>query len=167
MIDGTCDWIWPYAEELGIKVMVHAPIWKAELARIAERHPGLNIIIDHMGIDARCVDDAIGCWVKETADLHVHANISVKLSALPCYSTHPFPNENIFGYAREMIEKMGPERCHWGTDITRLLGHGVSWRDTIEQLTVHMGLADAQLDEVMGRSVCRVLGWPVPESIEA
>ncbi len=70
MIDGTCDWIWPYAEELGIKIMVHAPIWKVELGKIAEQHPGLNIIIDHMGIMARCVDDAIGYWVQETADLH-------------------------------------------------------------------------------------------------
>jgi predicted TIM-barrel fold metal-dependent hydrolase len=90
-IDGTCDWIWPYAEELGIKVMVHAPIWKTELGTIAEKHPNLTIIIDHMGILARSVDDAIGYWVQETADLHTHPNISVKVSALPGYSTHPYP----------------------------------------------------------------------------
>ncbi|MFD5268373.1 hypothetical protein [Streptomyces sp. NPDC058335] len=29
-------------------------------------------IIDHMGIMARCVDDAIGYWVQETAHLTVH-----------------------------------------------------------------------------------------------
>lgn len=162
MIDGTCDWIWPCAEELGIKIMVHAPAWKAELGRIAARHPGLHIIVDHIGIMSDCVDDAIGPSVQETANLHVHPNVSVKLSALPAYSTHPFPNENIFGYVREMIETMGPERCHWGADITRLLGHGLSWRDTIEQFTVHMGLTPAQLEEVMGRSLCRVLGWPAP-----
>ena len=167
MIDGTCDWIWPYAEELGNKIMVHAPIWKVELGKIAERHPGLNIIIDHMGIMARCVDDAIGYWVQETADLHEHPNISVKISALPGYSTHPFPNENIFPYVKEMIEKMGPERCHWGTDITRLLGHGLTWKDTIEQFTVHMGLTEHQLDEVMGRSLCRVLDWEIPAEAAA
>jgi predicted TIM-barrel fold metal-dependent hydrolase len=167
MIDGTCDWIWPYAEELGIKIMVHAPIWKVELGQIADRHPGLNIIIDHMGIMARCVDDAIGYWVQETADLHTHPNISVKISALPGYSTAPFPNKNIFPYVKEMVDKMGPERCHFGTDITRLLGHGLTWKDTIEQFTVHMGLTDAQLDEVMGKSLCRVLDWPVPASVEA
>jgi predicted TIM-barrel fold metal-dependent hydrolase len=167
MIDGTCDWIWPYAEELGIKIMVHAPIWKVELGKIADQHPGLNIIIDHMGIMARCVDDAIGYWVQETADLHTHPNISVKISALPGYSTKPFPNENIFPYVKEMIEKMGPERCHWGTDITRLMGHGLTWKDTIEQFTVHMGLSEHELDEVMGRSLCRVLGWEVPASVNA
>ena len=48
MIDGTNDWYWPLAEELSIPTMVHAPIWKAELGQIADRHPGLKIIIDHM-----------------------------------------------------------------------------------------------------------------------
>ena len=56
MIDGTNDWYWPLAEELGLVTMVHAPIWKAELGAIADRQPGLKIIIDHMGIMARCVD---------------------------------------------------------------------------------------------------------------
>ena len=70
MIDGTNDWYWPLAEELGLVTMVHAPIWKAELGAIADRHPGLKIIIDHMGIMARCVDDAIGYWTAETADLY-------------------------------------------------------------------------------------------------
>jgi predicted TIM-barrel fold metal-dependent hydrolase len=167
MIDGTCDWLWPYAEELGIKVMVHAPIWKAELGQIAARHPGLRIIIDHMGILARSVDDAIGYWVTETADLHVHPNISVKVSAVPGYSTHPYPYDNIAKYVHEMVDKMGPARCHWGTDITRLLGHGLTYKDTIEHFTKHMGLTDEQLDQVMGKALCTVLDWPIPAAVES
>ena len=115
MIDGTNDWYWPLAEELGIRTMVHAPIWKTELGAIADRHPGLRIIIDHMGIMARCVDDAIGYWVSETAGLADHPNIYVKVSAIPGYSTEPFPNLNIAKYVREMVDKMGPAAL--------LLGH--------------------------------------------
>jgi predicted TIM-barrel fold metal-dependent hydrolase len=161
MIDGTCDWIWPFAEELGIKIMVHAPIWKAELGTIAGRHPGLTLIFDHMGILARSVDDAIGYWVSETADLQLHPNISVKVSAVPGYSTHPYPYENISKYVREMVDKMGPQRCYWGTDITRLMGHGLTYKDTIEHFTKHMGLTDEQLDWVMGRGLCQTLEWPI------
>jgi hypothetical protein len=40
MIDGTNDWYWPLAEELGLPTMVHAPTWKAELGQVAARHPG-------------------------------------------------------------------------------------------------------------------------------
>jgi len=165
MIDGTAEWYWPLAEELGIKTMVHAPIWKAELGQIADRHPGLRIIIDHMGILARSVDDAIGYWVSETADLHVHPNIYVKVSAVPGYSTHPYPYENISKYVREMVDKMGPERCFWGTDLTRLLGHGLTYKDTIEHFTKHMGLTDEQLDWVMGRGICECLDWPIPVAV--
>ncbi len=34
--------------------MVHAPIWKTGRGQIADQHPGLRIIIDHVGIMARC-----------------------------------------------------------------------------------------------------------------
>ena len=144
--------------------MVHAPIWKAELGAIAAKHPGLKIIIDHMGIMARRVDDAIGYWVKETADLHVHPNIYVKVSAIPGYSTAPFPNLNIGKYVREMVDAMGPQRCFWGTDITRLLGHGLTYTDTIQQFTEHFDLTEDELDYVMGRGISECLDWPVPSS---
>lgn len=166
MIDGTCDWLWPVAEELGLKIMVHAPIWKKELGDIASNHPGLKLIIDHMGILARSVDDGIGYWVQETADLHEHPNISVKVSALPGYSTHPYPHSNITKYVEEVVEKMGAERAHWGTDITRLMGHGTTWTDAIEQFTKHMNFTEAQLEEIMGLGLCRVLDWP-PSKVTA
>ncbi|MER5796212.1 amidohydrolase family protein [Streptomyces sp. NPDC001980] len=161
MIDGTNDWYWPIAEELRIPTMVHAPIWKRELGEIAARHPELKIIIDHMGIMARCVDDAIGYWASETADLHVHPNIYVKVSALPGYSTQPFPNNNIQKYVREMVDKMGPQRCFYGTDITRLLGHGITYTDTIEQFTKHWDFTPEELEWIMGRGISEVLNWPI------
>lgn len=161
MIDGTADWYWPLAEELGLPTMVHAPIWKTELGQIADRHPNLRLIIDHMGILARSVDDAIGYWVSETADLYTHPNIYVKVSAVPGYSTHPYPYENINKYVLEMVEKMGPERCFWGTDLTRLMGHGLTYKDTIEHFTKHMGLSEEQLDWIMGRGICECLDWPI------
>jgi predicted TIM-barrel fold metal-dependent hydrolase len=40
---------------------------QAELGAIADRHPGLKLIIDHMGIMARCVNDAIRRFLKEVA----------------------------------------------------------------------------------------------------
>jgi predicted TIM-barrel fold metal-dependent hydrolase len=162
MIDGTCDWYWPLAEELGQVTMVHAPIWKAELGAIAGQHPGLKIIIDHMGIMARCVDDAIGYWVQETADLHAHPNIYVKVSAIPGYSTQPFPNLNIAKYVREVVDKMGPQRAFWGTDLTRLLGHGLTYTDTVEQFTKHFPFSAEELEWIMGRGISECLGWEIP-----
>jgi predicted TIM-barrel fold metal-dependent hydrolase len=160
MIDGTCDWIWPLAEELEIPIMVHAPIWKAELGAIAKRHPGLKIIIDHMGIMARCVDDSIGYWVDETADLNTHPNIFVKVSAVPGYSTHAYPYANITPYVKNCVAKMGPNRCFWGTDVTRLMeAKGITYRQTVEHFTRHMGFTEAELDQIMGKGLCDAIGW--------
>jgi predicted TIM-barrel fold metal-dependent hydrolase len=150
MVDGTNDWYWPLAEELGLPTMVHAPTRKAELGQIAARHPGLSIIIDHMGILAQCVGDAIDFWVQETADLHVHPNISVKVSYVPGHSTQPLPNLNIAGYVRGLADKMGAERCFWGTDLSRLVNHGLTYTLAIE------------LEWIMGRGISERLNWRPP-----
>ena len=84
------------------------------------------------------------------------------MSAIPGYSTHPFPNLNIAKYVREMVDKMGPERCFWGTDLTRLMEHGLTYTDTIEQFTKHFPFTEEELEWIMGRGICECLGWPIP-----
>jgi len=49
LTDGTADWFWPAAERLGIPVMLNVPTLQPEIGRIAEQHPRLRLIIDHMG----------------------------------------------------------------------------------------------------------------------
>jgi predicted TIM-barrel fold metal-dependent hydrolase len=163
MIDGTCDWLWPAAEEFQLPVMVHAPIWKAELGKIAKRHTTLPIIIDHMGILARSVDDAIDYWMQETNDLHIYPNVAVKVSAVPGYSTQPYPYSNIAPFVRKMVHTFGPERCFWGTDLTRMMdAKHLTYKQLVEQFTLHMGLTDAELDQVMGKGLCKTIGWDFP-----
>jgi hypothetical protein len=41
------------------------------------------------------------------------------------------------------------------------MGHGLTYKDTIEHFTKHMGLTDEQLDWVMGRGLCQTLEWPI------
>jgi hypothetical protein len=62
-----------------------------------------------------------------------------------------------------MVDKMGPERCFWGTDLTRLLGHGLSYTDTIEQFTKYFHFTPEELEWIMGRGICEALGWPIEQ----
>src|SRR5688500_1418490 len=48
--DGTADWIWPAAEKHGLPVMFLTSGQTPLFARIAERHPQLTLIVDHMGV---------------------------------------------------------------------------------------------------------------------
>jgi len=161
MVDGTADWYWPYAEELGIKTMVAAPTWKAELGVIAKKHPKLRLIIDNMGILAGTKDDAIELWTSSTAALSVHRNIYVKLSAVPCYTTDVYPFHNVTQYVRAMVHKMGPQRCFWGSDLTRRFGRGLTYTQAIEHFTKHIGFSETELEFVMGRGICDCLEWPI------
>src|SRR6267154_457258 len=49
--DGTADWFWPEAEKAGLPVMFLAGGGVPAFARIAERHPQLTLIVDHMGLN--------------------------------------------------------------------------------------------------------------------
>ena len=47
--DGTLDWLWCAAERAGIPIALLATDSLPAIGRIAERHPGLRLTIDHMG----------------------------------------------------------------------------------------------------------------------
>src|SRR4051812_26666217 len=55
--DGTADWFWPAAEKASVPVMAYAPGRAPLFAAIAKRHPGLNLIIDHMNVSAQMARD--------------------------------------------------------------------------------------------------------------
>src|SRR5215468_12441764 len=50
LTDGTADWFWPAAEKAGLPVYFLAPLRAKDMGRIAERHPALQLIADHMGL---------------------------------------------------------------------------------------------------------------------
>ena len=48
-MDGTLDWLWPAAEKAQLPVALLAGDWLPLLGQIAARHPGLKLMVDHMG----------------------------------------------------------------------------------------------------------------------
>jgi hypothetical protein len=49
LADGTLDWLWTAAERAGVPIAMLATDSLAHIGRIAERHPGLRLTIDHLG----------------------------------------------------------------------------------------------------------------------
>src|SRR5262249_9348984 len=49
LTDGTAEWLWPAAERAGIPLMMSVSGQLPAVGRIAERHPGLKLVIDHLG----------------------------------------------------------------------------------------------------------------------
>src|SRR6202043_4074712 len=48
MTDGSVDWLWQAAERAGRPVALAAALFLPTVGQIAERHPGLKLIVDHM-----------------------------------------------------------------------------------------------------------------------
>ena len=56
--DGTMDWLWPAAEKAGTPIATMAWRFLPLFGQIAERHPQLKLIIDHLGVIRSAKDDA-------------------------------------------------------------------------------------------------------------
>jgi L-fuconolactonase len=161
LTDGTADWFWPQAERHGIPVMVHAPERLAEIGAIAARHPDLKIIVDHMGFARATIDDEAPAAVERMNALARHPNVFVKVSALPCFSTEPYPFDNLREPLRRVIEAFGPRRAFWGSDITRVPA-SCSYRQVVTHFTEELDfLSAADLEWIMGRGLAECLRWPV------
>ncbi len=160
LTDGTADWFWPEAERYDIPVMVHAPERLAEVGEIAARHPGLRILVDHMGFARATMDDKTKPAAERISALARHPNVYVKVSALPCFSTEPYPFRNLTEPLRRVIDAFGPRRAFWGSDITRV-PKSCSYRQTVTHVTETLDFLSADdLTWIMGRGLAECLRWP-------
>jgi L-fuconolactonase len=159
LTDGTADWFWGEAEANDIPVMVHAPERLPAIGEIAARHPGLKIIVDHMGFGRDTMDDGASAGADRIIALARHPNVHVKVSALPCFSTAPYPFANLREPIRRVIEAFGPRRAFWGSDITRVPAT-CSYRQVVTHFTEELDFLSADdLAWVMGRGLAVCLGW--------
>jgi len=162
LTDGTADWFWPEAEKHDIPVMVHAPERLDVIAGIAERHPGLRLIIDHMGFARATMDDKAPAGAERVAALAKYPNVYVKVSALPCFSSEPYPFANLNRAIRRVIDAFGPRRSFWGSDLSRMLEH-CSYRQGVTHVTEALDfLKPDDLVWIMGRGLAECLRWQRP-----
>jgi predicted TIM-barrel fold metal-dependent hydrolase len=133
---------------------------KSEFARIAERHPGLPLIIDHMGLLIRMVKEgSIAQNIAETAALAKYPNVSVKVSSAPTYSEQSYPYPDMYDHIRRVFEAFGPQRCYWGTDMTNSFDKA-TYRQRVTHFTEELDfLTEEDKDWVMGRAILKLLGW--------
>ncbi len=125
--DGTADWFWEAAERYNVPVMAFAPAAVPKLGEIAERHPGLRMIIDHMGLNSSLRGKSLEPSVVNTIKLARLPNVAVKVSALPCYVDEPYPFPTLHPLVRRVVDAFGPQRCFWGTDFPISLAHTSKW----------------------------------------
>jgi L-fuconolactonase len=160
LVDGTADWFWAVAERYDVPVMAFAPHAVAKLGAIAERHPGLRLIIDHLGLSSALRGKTLEPGVDEVIKLARLPNVAVKVSALPCYVDEPYPFPTLHPIVRRVVDTFGPRRCFWGTDLSHLT---CPYKECLTLFTEEMkSLSSTELEWIMGRGIAEWLNWPLP-----
>jgi predicted TIM-barrel fold metal-dependent hydrolase len=167
LTDGTADWFWPAAEKAGLPVMFLTWRQTSLFARIAERHPQLTLVVDHMGAGLRVGLDSSGAMrnnivqeaIAQVAALAKYPNVSVKLSSVPLISTEPYPFRDVTPHIRRLFDAYGPQRCYWGTDLTNSFAR-VTYRQRVTHFTEELSfLSESDKDWIMGRAILARLRW--------
>jgi predicted TIM-barrel fold metal-dependent hydrolase len=158
--DGTTDWFWPAVEKAGIPIYFFAPGQTFKLGPIAERHPNLTLIIDHMGLtQAFLKDGTIPAAIDQTVALAKYPNVSVKVSASPGVSVEPYPFRDVAVHLKRVFDAYGPQRCYWGSDLTNTFNKG-PYHQRITHFTEELPfLSESDKDWVMGRGIVARLNW--------
>lgn len=158
--DGSLDWLWREAERAGVPIAALATDALSELGKVAERHPGLRITIDHLGGrggNTTLKDAEAMTHMPELLALARLENVAVKATGAPGYSSEAYPFPAMHEYLKQIYEAFGPERMFWGTDISKM---PCSWRECAAMFTDELPwIAREDLPLIMGESICRWWGW--------
>jgi predicted TIM-barrel fold metal-dependent hydrolase len=125
LTDGTADWFWPAAEKARLPVMFLTTGQTSLFARIAERHPQLTLIIDHMGVSSETVRmKMVSATVAESAALAKYPNVSVKLSSVPMMSSELYPFRDVTPHIRPPVRCLRPAALLLGHRRNKFLRQG-------------------------------------------
>lgn len=153
-------WLWSGAEKAKLPVMFFAAGRIGDFAPIAQKYLGLTLIIDHMGVSAAIAKDGkMAESIGQVVALAKYPNVSVKLSNLPNASLEPYPFKDLHDHIKRVFDAYGPQRCHWGTDVTNGLTRS-DWPQRLRHFTEELKfMSEDDKDWVLGRSILQKLQW--------
>ena len=158
--DGTMDWLWPAAEAAGTPVATMAGRFLPLFRGIAERHPGLKLIVDHLGLVRNATGADAFAMLPDLLALATLPNVAIKATGAPGYAAGAYPFPELHDGLWRIFDAFGPDRFFWGTDITRM---PCSYRQCVTMFTEDLPwLKGRDLERVMGQGVIDWLGWRRP-----
>lgn len=154
---GMDHWLWRAAADAGIPLTIAPAGNMSLLADIAKAFPALRLTIDHMGARVHQAGEAAFADMDAVIALASLPHVSVKATALPCYSDRSAPWPDIMPNVRRLFDAFGPERLFWGSDLSRL---PCPYADLVEVFRTGLPwLSGEDANLVMGDALRRWLNW--------
>ena len=157
LLQGQLGGVWSVAEELGLVVAILIPGALHIVDEIARLHPGLRIIVDHLGVPRGASGPIAFDHLSELVRLAAHPNIHVKAAGVGDYALDPYPFRSLDEPLHRIFDAFGPARLIWGSDLSRL--HS-SYRQCVTHFSETLTwLSHADVELIMGKNICRLLDW--------
>jgi predicted TIM-barrel fold metal-dependent hydrolase len=125
-------WLWSEIEKSGLVLVldlgsVGSRSYQTDAVKaIAMEYPGLKIVIAHLAQPTQKVEscpELLRLWWQQI-DLGKMHNVCFDTASLPAYvidEGYPYPSA--MRYVRMAIERIGPEKIMWGTDVPTFFVH--------------------------------------------
>jgi L-fuconolactonase len=131
----------------------------SKLCAIAQRHPRLVMIIDHLSVQrGSTVAEAFGAY-EEVRAVARFASIHIKVGNAPNASRRPYPFDDVHDYLRGIHQAFGARRMLWEADITQLTKNTYGeclrlWQEGLPFLSAE------DRDCILSGTAALVLMWP-------
>lgn len=177
--DGVWHPVFAACERQQVPVFLFITGWLPKAVGIAERYPGLPLIIDHLGLRQPPLDspdDPPFAKLDQLLELARFPNVYVKLCGLPALSREHFPFRDAWPALRAITDAFGAERLMWASDTTRFAGRiGIGRHQNPHTLGDYPGkhsyaesllfvreaevLSGEEKAAILGGTAARVLNW--------
>ncbi len=152
--------MWEVLAEREAVVQFHtSPPFAEQIDEIAQRHPQMKLLIDHMGYPT--TEGGIEPW-QPILDLAQRPNLFVKISDVKGRSKEEFPFRDTHIFVRALVDAFGAERCLWGTGYPGAHRTKNNWLSLADELRlVREGfdfLSASQRDRILGGTAAEVWG---------
>lgn len=127
----------------------------SRLLVLADRHPGLSIVVDHCAkplIRGRVTEP----WGADMAALAARSNVSVKLSGLATEAADGWTADDLAPYVQRILQYFGAARVLWGSDwpVINLAGDYARWMTVTR--TLLRGIPEPDIADIMGGNARRI-----------
>jgi predicted TIM-barrel fold metal-dependent hydrolase len=157
--EGALDTFFAACERYDVPVALGTNDLLAPVERLAARHPGLTIIVDHLATNFGDTVETCFSGMDALCALARYPNVSTKVSNAPNRAFMPYPFTSIHGLLRRAYDAFGPRRLLWGADRTEIgsipYAHTLLlWQEGLDWLS-----ADDK-EWILGKSAAEILHWP-------
>jgi predicted TIM-barrel fold metal-dependent hydrolase len=172
--EGRFEPLFTAAEKVGLPLFTSTHGHCKVMGAVAERHPDLTLIIDHIGVSQHPVSPPNPePWrtFTDLLELARYPNVHVKLCGAPLLSEQAYPFDDVWPRLEQLFRAFGVERVMWGSDYTRMRmadlprgerprRRGISYADSMNYLLRNDRLSFSEKKALFGGTARRVLKIP-------